>query len=225
MTEAGDDGGGTPGGGTPRGGTPGGGTPGGGTPRGGTPRGGTPGGGTHWTDASAGGDGARCVEIEAEARALASVLRMRILRLCLDVPRTNKEIADRLGRDPATVYHHVRRLAERGFLAEQPERRGAGGAREIPYLATRKSWRAPMPPSSSRVLVEAFLEELGEADPTTVSTARLGLRLGPTGLAELERRVGELLEEFATRPADPDGIPYSVFVAYHEDAARRDAPR
>ncbi len=84
-------------------------------------------------------------EVDADGRALASVLRLRILRLCLDEPLTNKQIAERLGRDPATTYHHVRRLAERGFLAAQPERTGARGAREVPYLATRKSWRTPVP--------------------------------------------------------------------------------
>src|SRR5690606_7965094 len=84
-------------------------------------------------------------EADADARALASVLRLRILRLCLDEPLTNKEIADRLGRDPGTTLHHVRRLAERGFLQAQPARRGARGAKEIPYLATGKSFRTPVP--------------------------------------------------------------------------------
>ena len=65
-------------------------------------------------------DAARTANVEADARALASVLRMRILRLCLDEPMTNKEIATRLGKDPATTYHHVRTLTDRGFLAAQP---------------------------------------------------------------------------------------------------------
>jgi len=113
-------------------------------------------------------DPARTAEVEADARALASVLRMRILRLCLDEPMTNKEIATRLGKDPATTYHHVRTLTDRGFLAAQPERRGTRGAREVPYLATRKSWRTPIGPSGNRVLIETFLEEVAEADPATV---------------------------------------------------------
>src|SRR5438045_1919920 len=78
---------------------------------------------------------------EAEARALASAIRLRILRLCLDRALTNKEIAQRLEANPATTLHHVRKLVDTGFLAPQPERRGTRGAREVPYLATRKSWR------------------------------------------------------------------------------------
>jgi DNA-binding transcriptional ArsR family regulator len=157
---------------------------------------------------------------DADARALASVLRVRILRLCLDRALTNKEIADRLGRDAGTVYHHVRTLAERGFLAPQPERRGARGSREVPYLATRKSWRTPLGPGGNRVLVETFLEELAEADPETVDIARLGLRLDAVGLAELNRRLIELLQEYADRPPDTGGRPYSIFLALHQDAAR-----
>ena len=65
---------------------------------------------------------------DEEARALASALRMRILRVCLWEPRTNKEIATVLGRDPATTLHHVRLLTRTGFLAAQPERRGARGS-------------------------------------------------------------------------------------------------
>lgn len=165
-------------------------------------------------------------EVEADARALASVLRVRILRLCLDQALTNKEIAVRLGKDPATTYHHVRTLAERGFLAVQEERRGVRGAREVPYLATRKSWRTPMDSGTgNQVLVQAFLEELAEADPATVQTVRLGVRLDPAGFAEMMRRLGDLFQELAALPVDPDGTPYSLFLGVHEDAGRRAVPR
>lgn len=160
-------------------------------------------------------------DVDADARALASVVRIRILRLCLDEALTNKEIAERLGRDPGTTYHHVRVLAERGFLAPQPERRSPRGSREVPYLATGKSWRTPLGPSGFRVLVETFLEELGEADPETVQTARLGVRLNEAGREELVRRLGELFQEYVDRGPDPDGEPYSLFLAFHEDASRR----
>ena len=161
-------------------------------------------------------------EAEADGRVLNSVVRLRILRLCLDEPLTNKEIADRLGKDPATVYHHVRRLAERGFLAAQAERTGARGAREVPYLATKKSWRTPLPDGASRLLVETFLAELAEADPRTVTTTRLGLRLTPAAREELLSRLHAVFQEYADRPPDPDGAPWSVFLAVHEDTQRNE---
>ncbi len=77
---------------------------------------------------------------DAEAKALASSVRLRILRLCLNEALTNREIAEATGLNPATSLHHVRMLADTGFLAAQEVRRGRRGAREIPYLATGKSW-------------------------------------------------------------------------------------
>ncbi|MBO3083690.1 ArsR/SmtB family transcription factor [Cellulomonas fengjieae] len=169
--------------------------------------------------------GTSTADADADARALASTLRIRILRLCLDEPLTNREIAQRLGRNPATVLHHVRTLVDRGFLVAQPTRRGARGAREVPYLATRKSWRTPGGPSMSRVLIDAFLEEVALVDTEELQISRLGLRLDAAGLEDLTSRVHAILEEFATRPPDPDGTPYSVFWALHEDVTRQTPPR
>ena len=160
-------------------------------------------------------------DIDADARALASTVRMRILRLCLDEALTNRQIADRLDRNPATVLHHVRTLADRGFLAAQPVRRGARGSREVPYKSTGKSWRTPGGPGMSQVLIDTFLEEVALVDPATVLTSRLGLRLDAAGFEELVARVNDVLQDFAARTPDPDGTPYSVFWALHEDVSRR----
>ena len=161
-------------------------------------------------------------EADADARALASVLRMRILRLCLDEPLTNKQIAERLGVPPANTYHHVRTLARRGFLAAQPERQGVRGAREVPYLATGKSWKTPLGPGGGRILIETFLEEVALADPEKVDIARLGLRIGPKRQERLRELLHGLFEELKDWPAEPDGEPLSLFLAVHEDVSRRD---
>src|SRR6478735_1331247 len=160
-------------------------------------------------------------EIDADARALASTVRMRILRLCLDEALTNREIADRLERNPATVLHHVRTLVDRGFLAAQPVRRGARGSREVPYKSTGKSWRTPGGPGMSQILIDTFLEEVALVDPATVLTSRLGLRLDAAGFEELVARVNDVFQDFAARTPDPTGTPYSVFWALHEDVSRR----
>ncbi|WP_456821034.1 ArsR/SmtB family transcription factor [Cellulomonas sp. URHB0016] len=159
---------------------------------------------------------------DADARALASTLRIRILRLCLDEALTNREIAARLDKNPATVLHHVRTLVDRGFLAAEPARRGTRGAREVPYRATGKSWRAPAAPGRTRVLLDAFLEEFALVPhPDEVQMARLGLRLDAAGYDELTTRVDAVLQDFAARPATPGGAPYSVFYVMHEDVSRR----
>jgi DNA-binding transcriptional ArsR family regulator len=156
---------------------------------------------------------------EAEAKALASALRMRILRVCLGEAHSNKEIAQILGKDPATILHHVRKLADTGFLAAQPARRGTRGSREIPYVATGKSWAVSTPMGDS-VLLDAFLEEVSLVPPEKVGTARLGLRLSPERLAEFEQRLADLLDDFESQPDDTDGQAWSLFFALHPDPNR-----
>ncbi len=161
---------------------------------------------------------------EREARALASSLRLRILRLCLDRSLTNKEIAARLDLNPATTLHHVRTLVATGFLAAGPERRGARGAREVPYMATGKSWTLDVRESGveggNEAMVGAFLDEVRLADQADAHLSRLGLRLDKKDIEELRERVSDLLNEYASRTLDPEGEPYSIFVALYPDKSR-----
>jgi DNA-binding transcriptional ArsR family regulator len=166
-------------------------------------------------------DSPRRAATDDEARAMASATRLRILRLCLDEPLTNKQIAQRLGRDPASVLYHVRRLVRTGFLVPEPERRGARGAREVPYRATGKSWvlhvvDPALDRAGTAAVFEAFLADVRDVGVDQLSPIRLALRLTPQARAEFGRRVIEVLEEYRRSP-DPDGEPWSVFVALHPD--------
>jgi predicted ArsR family transcriptional regulator len=159
---------------------------------------------------------------EAESKVLASTLRMRILRVCLHEAHSNKEIAGILGRDPATTLHHVRRLVDTGFLAAQPVRRGTRGSREIPYIATRKSWRLSIP-SGNRTLLATFLEEASQVPIDELDTARLGLLLSPQERDEMVDELMAVLERYRLRTEPPEGTPspearaWSLFLAVHPD--------
>lgn len=155
-------------------------------------------------------------EAEARLRAISSPLRLRVLRLCAFESRTNKELAELLGVNPGTMLHHVRTLVQTGFLAAEPARSGAQGAREVPYKATGLSWRMPMP-DRSRVLVEVFLQQIEGVEPNDLDTSWLGLKLNEEHKEEFRRRLYELLVEFKERDSDPDGETYSVFTAFHPD--------
>jgi predicted ArsR family transcriptional regulator len=177
------------------------------------------------TDSTHEGTGERRPATEDEARALASSVRLRILRLCLDRALTNKEIAARLQTNPATTLHHVRKLVATGFLAPQEERKGTRGAREVPYLATGKSWRLDVHDSGvsggGTAMIQAFLDEIQLIDnQDTVPFARLGLRLSEKELDELRDRLQEILNEFRERDLDVSGRPYSIFVALYPDVSR-----
>jgi DNA-binding CsgD family transcriptional regulator len=170
-----------------------------------------------------------------EAKAMAHPLRLRVLRLCLDQELTNKELAERLGKDPGTLLHHVRILVKTGFLALGETRHGAHGALEKPYRATGKSWTLNFDhpgepdPGISRPMLQAFLEELAESGPGAMENeTRLGLTLGEASLAEFERRLTALFDEFVERSPEPDGAAYGLYLAMHRhsrDGAGEQRPR
>ena len=157
-----------------------------------------------------------------EAAALASAVRLRIIRLTATRALTNKEIAQRLGKDPATTLYHVRKLVAAGFLVAQPERSGARGSKEIPYLGTGLSWRlgpgtgkAGWEDEIGQAVLAAYLGEGADVGISDVKQSRLVVQLDEDGVAELGLRVRDLLEEFAARPAKPDSQDVGIYVAWY----------
>jgi len=138
-----------------------------------------------------------------EAKALAHPLRLRILRLCWARELTNKQLADRLDRDPGTVLYHVRHLVDAGLLEQAPVRTGDSGALEKPYRAKpRTTWLVDPPDTEADAAfapIEALRDELRAAGPDSVRTfARFALHLSPEEAAELDRRIFAILDEYLT---------------------------
>lgn len=162
---------------------------------------------------------------EAEARALASPIRLRILRATLHEARTNREIAGAVGKNPATVLHHVRTLVDTGFLIEQPVRRGRRGSREVPYLASGKSWFMdglepdPDHQTGRDLLLETFLQEVSLLPEGSLDSTRLGFRVSAADKELVVQRLREVLEEIAALPSDPDGEPWGLYLGLHPEAA------
>jgi len=154
---------------------------------------------------------------QAEARALSHPLRLRIIRLCLDEPLTNLQIAERLDQLPATVLYHVRTLEKNGFLVRQPEQRGRRGAREVPYLATRKSITLDLGLDSGVdvAMLDATRAELIEAGTGSVLTfSRLGIRLPPEAIDTVVGRIEELVTDYSAAE-DATGEPVALLVLFH----------
>ncbi|GAB3992072.1 helix-turn-helix domain-containing protein [Nocardioides marmoraquaticus] len=161
---------------------------------------------------------------EAERKALASPLRLRLLRAALHEPRTNAELAELLDLNPASCLHHVRTLVDTGFLVEQEVRRGRRGARERPYLASGKSFYVDTGADPSAdvwegqdLLLATFLQDVAGLDPHVLDTARLGFRLSAADREVVQDRLHALLQEVAAMPTDPDGESWSLFLALHPD--------
>ena len=161
---------------------------------------------------------ARAVErrdaTEAEAKTLASSIRVRILRLCLDEALSNREIAEATGLNPATSLHHVRMLADTGFLEAQEARRGKRGSREIPYLATGKSWFLNTGDITAEML-EAFTTEFTAAPYEERTMGRMAAMLTEDEVEEFRARIDELFEEFRSRRKKPGATQWGLFIAMH----------
>ncbi|MCQ1948527.1 winged helix-turn-helix domain-containing protein [Arthrobacter sp. zg-Y859] len=159
---------------------------------------------------------------EEEAKALASAMRIRILRLCRKEQLTNKEIATRLAANPATVLYHVRKLVSVGFLEPQEARSGPSGAYEIPYSATDKSWQLNLDGRDLRLrgaAIGAFVSEVGQVPASEqVQISRLGIRLTEEGHARLLERLQALLDEFEAEEPPEGSTHYSLFMAIHPDS-------
>src|SRR4051812_16517157 len=140
--------------------------------------------------------------------------------MCWSEALTNKELAERLGRNPASVLHHVRTLVDTGFLAAQPVRRGTRGSREVPYRATGKSWLMdvddrPMPDRDP--MLAAFLEEVAEVGQHQLRSSRLALRLPPADLEEFQNRLRDLFTEYLSRPPVADAERWSLYFGMHPE--------
>jgi DNA-binding transcriptional ArsR family regulator len=144
-----------------------------------------------------------------EAKALAHPLRLRILRLCLQHDLTNKQLADRLERDPGTVLYHVRQLVDAGMLEPAPVRTGDSGALEKPYrIKGAPTWWLSSPlaefDAGTRFApVAAFQEELTQAGPESVEIVeRFALHLSPEDITELDHRILAVLDEYIATDAE-----------------------
>ena len=151
---------------------------------------------------------------EAEAKTLASSIRVRILRLCLDEALSNREIAEATGLNPATSLHHVRMLADTGFLEAQEARRGKRGSREIPYLATGKSWFLNTGDMTTEML-EAFTTEFTAAPYEERTMGRMAAMLTEDEVEEFRSRIDELFEEFRSRRKKDGATQWGLFIAMH----------
>src|SRR6476469_4069906 len=62
----------------------------------------------------------------AELRALAHPLRLRIMELFAEGPKTTKRVAELLGQPPTRLYHHVAALERAGLLVLKETRQNRG---------------------------------------------------------------------------------------------------
>ncbi len=161
-------------------------------------------------------------------RALAHPTRLRLVALLRrEGPLTATRAGDRIGESAASCSFHLRQLARWGLVEEA----GGGRGRERPWRATAPStsWHVRTPEDAepaaalSSMIVEhqfaellRWYERMPDEDPAWQGASQLAdtvLELTPAELAELGRKVWELVCSYE-RPDPPDGArPVTVFAA------------
>ena len=159
----------------------------------------------------------------AELRALAHPLRLRMMELFAESPKTTKQVAELLGQPPTRLYHHVAALERAGLLVlkETRQNRGAlekwygGVGREFgPSSGVRQ--KGPKARAARRAVAATVLEQARQellAIPPGAKEAALLTRLvvvvPPTKIPSIRNWLFEALQrmraEFDVDDESPTG--------------------
>jgi DNA-binding transcriptional ArsR family regulator len=108
-------------------------------------------------------------------RAFADPLRLRLLLLAEDEPRTVKEMAEALGAPQTRLYYHVRILEQAGIL-RVTSRRMVSGIEERRYQAVASNWTAVAPSVAAALATSGILKAILDLIAAEIAVA---LRLAP----------------------------------------------
>ena len=169
-----------------------------------------------------------------QRKALTSPLRLEILgQFTGPTPLSVRDLAERMGRTPHSIYYHVHLLARVGLLREIGARASGAGRSETLYQPVRDTIKLDAEPGAEdtirRTMAAAFrmaerdldtaLESAGRrtpADPPGLAT-RLHFRATPRVVKEVRRHLQaaiELVQREARRDAEPrTGSMYSLTLA------------
>src|SRR6478609_9673948 len=86
----------------------------------------------------------------ADLRALAHPLRLRMMELFAEQPRTTKQVAELLGQPPTRLYHHVAALERAGLLILKETRPNRGAVEKWYEAVARRMSGAAGAPGSGR---------------------------------------------------------------------------
>ena len=162
----------------------------------------------------------------AEMRALAHPLRLRIMEVFAEAPRTTKQVAEELGQPPTRLYHHVAALARAGLLRLKETRKNRGTiekwyeavSRTIDTPILRPKRRTPQASAARRAVAMSVLEQARQEVVAAMQRrgeepallARLVVVAPPERIDELRKRLHHVVRDVQREFASDEGAPADV---------------
>ena len=152
-----------------------------------------------------------------QLRALAHPLRLRMLELFAEGPRTTKQVAQMLGEPPTKLYHHANALERAGLLKLAKTRQNRGAVEKwyeaaTDKLAGRQPRSRPMLQAVSGLATVALQQTQREVELALRKPPRvrpLVMRLPVVGneqeIAEIRQRLLQLMKELRSQSSEEKG--------------------
>lgn len=137
-----------------------------------------------------------------QSKLLGNTLRVKILGVLLETPKTSKQVATHIGESPGNVHYHIQKLYQ-GKLIELVEEKRVGGVIEKYYLARASSFDSP----------EAVFPELDprfNADSSTQMS--IALQLKKEDQETLLEEFKSLMKKWVVKTTSADYISEEEFV-------------
>jgi len=149
----------------------------------------------------------------ADLRALAHPLRLRMMELFAEGPKTTMRVAELLGEPPTRLYHHVAALERSGLLRLKETRKNRGTVEKwyesisrtmssTPSSARRRNSSGAAKRAVAMTVLEQSRRELANAMTQRRAEAPLVARLvmsaPPAVMPEVRRRLYGFLKEIQT---------------------------
>ena len=158
----------------------------------------------------------------AELRALAHPLRLRILELFAETPRTTKQVADLLGEPPTRLYHHVAALERAGLLTLRETRKNRGTIEKwyetpsrmmgaTPAKGGRKGSEAQARRAAALTIFEQSKRELLDAMTASgepLLLVRIVMAARPSAMPAIRQRLMDLITDLRREyDCDDEALP------------------
>jgi len=158
----------------------------------------------------------------AELRALAHPLRLRIMELFAESPKTTKRVAELLGEPPTRLYHHVAALERAGLIRLKETRKNRGTVEKWYQAISRTLGSAPDGArkrgenvASKRAVAMTVLEQsrrevvnaMGKPGGEPPMLARLVMSAPPSMLPKVRQRLYGYLKEIQAEFERDESVP------------------